>query len=102
MLTTRIYNYVPGGFGEKNKKEKRRRLATDVSTGVSFFKKKEKKTVREALEESVEMLLQDGGKGTPSMVMKSLLAVTWKTETASSEPMNLAKEIFRQNLESVF
>lgn len=74
----------------------------DLSTGVSFFKKKEKKTVREALEESVEMLLQDGGKGTPSMVMKSLLAVTWKTETASSEPMNLAKEIFRQNLESVF
>ena len=30
--TTRIYNYVLGGFGEKQK-GKKRRLATDVSSG---------------------------------------------------------------------
>ena len=36
--TTRICNYVLGGFGEKKKKK---RLATDVSSGPIF--KKEKK-----------------------------------------------------------
>ena len=36
-LTTRIYNCVLGGFGEKNKKKKR--LATDVSLGVNLRKK---------------------------------------------------------------
>ena len=41
--TTRIYNYVLGGFGEE---KKRARLATDVSSGPIFKKKrcfKEKK-----------------------------------------------------------
>ena len=32
-LTTRIYNYVPGGFGEKKEK---RRLATDVNSGANL------------------------------------------------------------------
>ena len=36
--TTRIYNYVPGGSGEK-KKEKQD-LATDVSSGANLQKKK--------------------------------------------------------------
>ena len=38
-LTTRIYDYVPGGgvlWGEEGKK-KRRRLATDVSSGTNIF-----------------------------------------------------------------
>ena len=35
--TTRIYNYVLGGFGEK--KKKKRRLATDVSSGANLKKK---------------------------------------------------------------
>ena len=35
--TTRIYNYVLGGFGEK---EKKGRLATDVSSGPSLKKEK--------------------------------------------------------------
>ena len=35
--TTRIYNYVLGGFREKKKKKKR--LATDVSSGTIFNKK---------------------------------------------------------------
>ena len=37
---TRTYDYVLGGFGEKKKKEKERRLATDVSSGSIFKKKK--------------------------------------------------------------
>ena len=38
--TTRTYNYVPGGFGEKRKrKKKKRRLATDVSSGANLKKK---------------------------------------------------------------
>ena len=32
-LTTRIYNYVPGGFREKKEKK---RLAIDVSTGANL------------------------------------------------------------------
>ena len=37
-LTTTIYNYVLGGFGEKKKKreKKKRRLARDVSSGVNL------------------------------------------------------------------
>ena len=36
-LTTRIYNYVPGGFGEKNKtKRNKTRLATVVSSGANL------------------------------------------------------------------
>ena len=35
--TTKIYNYVLGGFGEK-KKKKKRRLATDVSSGANLKK----------------------------------------------------------------
>ena len=36
-LTTRIYNYVLEGFGEKKKKERRKkRLATDVSSGANL------------------------------------------------------------------
>ena len=35
--TTRIYNYILGGLGEKKQEKKKRRLATDVS---SIFKKK--------------------------------------------------------------
>ena len=31
--TTRMYNYILGGFREKKKKKKKRRLATDVSSG---------------------------------------------------------------------
>ena len=34
--TTRIYNYVLGGFGEKKKKKKKKRLATDVSSGANL------------------------------------------------------------------
>ena len=37
--TTRIYNCVLGGFGEKKKKRKRR-LATDVGSGANLSKKK--------------------------------------------------------------
>ena len=33
-LTTRIYNYVLGGLGER--KEKKGRLATDVSSGANL------------------------------------------------------------------
>ena len=37
-LTTRIYNYVLGGFGEKKKKKKKkRRLATVVSSDDNIF-----------------------------------------------------------------
>ena len=36
--TTRIYNYVLGGFGEKKKKKKTRRLVTDVSSGANLKK----------------------------------------------------------------
>ena len=36
-MTTRIYNYVLGGFGKKKKKKKKkRRLATDVSSGANI------------------------------------------------------------------
>ena len=39
--TTKIYNYVPGGFEEKKKKKKKeRRLATGVSSGANLLKKK--------------------------------------------------------------
>ena len=39
--TTKIYNYVLGGFGEKKKeKKKNRRLATVVSSGANPEKKK--------------------------------------------------------------
>ena len=42
-LTTRIYNYVPGGFGEKKREKKKKRLATDVRLGqVPNFKKLKK------------------------------------------------------------
>ena len=42
-LTTRVYNYVLRGFGEKKKeKKKTRRLATDVSSGADLKKKKER------------------------------------------------------------
>ena len=36
--TSRIYNYVLGGFGDKKKKKKKkkRRLATDVSSGANL------------------------------------------------------------------
>ena len=34
--TTRIYNYVLGVLWEKKKKEKSRRLATDVSSGANL------------------------------------------------------------------
>ena len=44
--TTKIYNYVLGGFGEK-KKKKRRRLATVVSSGANLLKK-EKFTKQES------------------------------------------------------
>ena len=37
-LTTRIYDYVLGGFGER--KGKKSRLATDVIPGANFKKKK--------------------------------------------------------------
>ena len=38
--TTRIYNYVLEGFGEKKKREKkRRRLAIDVSSDANLKKK---------------------------------------------------------------
>ena len=37
-LTTRIYDYGPWGFGEKKKKKKR--LATDISTGANLKKRK--------------------------------------------------------------
>ena len=37
--TTRIYNYVRGDFGEK-KKEEKKGLATDVSSGANLKKKK--------------------------------------------------------------
>ena len=43
--TTRIYNYVLGGFGEKKKKKKR--LATDVSSGPIFGKKKKNECATE-------------------------------------------------------
>ena len=36
--TTRIYNYILGGFGEKRKGKKR--LATDVSSGANLQKEK--------------------------------------------------------------
>ena len=36
--TTRVYNYVLGGFGEKKKIKKR--LAADVTSGPIFKKKK--------------------------------------------------------------
>uniref|UniRef100_A0A9L0TMN6 Coiled-coil domain-containing protein 25 n=1 Tax=Equus caballus TaxID=9796 RepID=A0A9L0TMN6_HORSE len=39
-FTTRIYNCVPGGFGERKKKRKKRRLATDVHSAASLRKKK--------------------------------------------------------------
>ena len=39
---TKIYNYVPGGFGEINQKKKKI-LATVVSSGANL-KKKQKKT----------------------------------------------------------
>ena len=35
--TTKIYNYVLGGFGEKKQKRKKRRLTTVVSSGVNLF-----------------------------------------------------------------
>ena len=38
--TVRIYNYVLGGFGERKKEEKKKRLATDVSSGANLKKKK--------------------------------------------------------------
>ena len=34
--TTRIYNYVLGGFREKKKKRKTKGLATDVSSGANL------------------------------------------------------------------
>ena len=44
--TNRIYNYVLGDFGEKKKKKvKKRRLATDVSSGANLKKKKESKLI---------------------------------------------------------
>ena len=41
-LTTKIYNYIPGEYGEKKeeKKKKRRRLATIVSSRANLLKKK--------------------------------------------------------------
>ena len=42
-LTTRIYNYVLGLWGEK-KKKKRGRLVTDVSSKTIFLTKKKKST----------------------------------------------------------
>ena len=41
-LTTRIYNYVLRGFGEKKKE----RLATDVSSGANLLKKRIKEIER--------------------------------------------------------
>ena len=38
--TTKIYNYVLGGFGEKKQKEKKKRLATVISSGANLYKKK--------------------------------------------------------------
>ena len=38
--TTKMYNYVLGGFGEKKKKNKKKRLATVVSSGANLKKKK--------------------------------------------------------------
>ena len=35
-LTTRIYNYVLRGFGEEKKKEREKRLATDISSGANL------------------------------------------------------------------
>ena len=37
-LTTRIYNFVLGGFEEKKKKRRKRRLATEVSSGANLRK----------------------------------------------------------------
>ena len=34
--TTRIYNYALGGFGEKKKKERKKRLTTDISSGANL------------------------------------------------------------------
>ena len=39
VLTTRIYSYVLGGFGEKKKKNEKRRSATVVSSGTNVSKK---------------------------------------------------------------
>ena len=36
---TRIYNYVPGDFGEKKKKKIKKTSAADVSSGPIFKKK---------------------------------------------------------------
>ena len=33
---TKIYNYVPGGFGEIKQKKKKKRLATVVSSGANL------------------------------------------------------------------
>ena len=45
-LTTRRYNYVLGGFGKK-KKEKTKRLATDVSSGTNL--KKQNKQINKTI-----------------------------------------------------
>ena len=37
--TTKTYNYVLGGFGEKKAGKKKRRLATVVNSGANSFKK---------------------------------------------------------------
>ena len=38
--TTKIYNYVLGGFGENKKKRNKKRLATDVSSGANLKENK--------------------------------------------------------------
>ena len=38
--TTKIYNYVLGGLGEKKKKKKKQRLATVISSGANLGEKK--------------------------------------------------------------
>ena len=38
-LETEIYNYVLGAFGEKKKKKKQERLATDVGSGANVEKR---------------------------------------------------------------
>ena len=43
ICRSRIYNYVLGGFGEKKKKEKKKRLATDVISGANLKKKIKKR-----------------------------------------------------------
>ena len=54
--TTRIYNYVLGGALGRRRRERKRRLATDVSSGANLFKKKKEKRVQINLKSAFVLL----------------------------------------------